>query len=111
MSDDFVTKEILGLELKVHAGEIKTAFQAALDEKFIALSDRLDTANIDRRDRVILEVTGEAWDNRGRVKDTIQRSIARDAADDDTRKKVKSALFGFSLPTGMAVLHWIKGGG
>lgn len=104
MTDKYVTEDMLALQLENHSLKTTQAVGSLFDEKFSALSDRLDESNISRRDSVIMEVTGYPWEDREKAREAVQYAYRASQDDADTKKKVKTAGIMFAVS---GILAWL----
>lgn len=94
MADEYVTKEVLELQLENMTLNITKDIGIIFDEKISVLSDRMDVANIDRRNNAVLELTGFSWEEREKSRLSVQHGYQEAVEGADTKKKVKGALIG-----------------
>lgn len=104
MSDEVpITRRELSLQmdnLTYKLGEI-------IDEKLQEWEQRLHQSNIDRRNTTIRDVTGFDYADKDKIVTAIQHAH-RDAVDvGDTKKEIKKAFIGYSIPFGIgAAIAW-----
>ncbi len=109
---EFVTHETLKLREENLTLKFTAKVSSMLDDKFTALEERLDESNITRRDKVIEEVTGFTYEERDKIKKTIQSAHSDMVASEDTNNKLKTALINYGVPVSIASMagylagHW-----